>query len=138
MGRKRVEGHQAKRCLICGKGIYRHSTCSSLECKNELAIRRFIERTKAPSYNIRPSLKSFKLWFEKYRGPFQCEECGIYLENKYDNSCILEIHHEDGNSKNSELNNIKLLCPNCHAMTPNYRSLNFKPRIDRKKTGKRR
>lgn len=37
----------------------------------------------------------------------------------------LEIHHIDGNSKNNDdLKNIQLLCPNCHALTPNYRGKN--------------
>lgn len=33
----------------------------------------------------------------------------------------LEIHHEDGDSSNNELVNLRLLCPNCHALTDNYR-----------------
>ncbi len=32
----------------------------------------------------------------------------------------LEIDHIDGNSDNSQKNNFRLLCPNCHAQTPTY------------------
>jgi predicted RNA-binding Zn-ribbon protein involved in translation (DUF1610 family) len=136
MGRKRVEGRQKKRCLICGKGISRNSTCSSPKCKKELIIRRFIEKSKEPNYHISCISKSFRLWFEEYRGPFQCEECGVYLENRYSGKCILEVHHKDGNRRNSNLDNLKLLCPNCHAMTENYRALNFNPEYNRKKNGR--
>lgn len=33
----------------------------------------------------------------------------------------LELHHIDGNSRNNNLQNLTLLCPNCHTLTPNYR-----------------
>jgi hypothetical protein len=33
----------------------------------------------------------------------------------------LEIHHKDGDRTNNCLPNIELLCPNCHALTGNYR-----------------
>ena len=29
----------------------------------------------------------------------------------------LELHHIDGNKHNNELENIQILCPNCHAQT---------------------
>lgn len=36
----------------------------------------------------------------------------------------LELHHIDGNHYNNELSNLTLLCPNCHALTENYRGKN--------------
>lgn len=36
----------------------------------------------------------------------------------------LEVNHKDGNHKNCGRDNVHLLCPNCHALTPNYRALN--------------
>jgi 5-methylcytosine-specific restriction endonuclease McrA len=36
----------------------------------------------------------------------------------------LELHHIDGNHNNNELSNLTLLCPNCHALTYNYRGKN--------------
>lgn len=37
----------------------------------------------------------------------------------------LELDHIDGNRKNNELSNLRLLCPNCHALTPTYRGKNI-------------
>ncbi len=38
----------------------------------------------------------------------------------------LELEHRDGNPSNNVLGNLELLCPNCHAQTPTYRSRNRK------------
>ena len=48
----------------------------------------------------------------------KCENCGLgdWLGNKIS----LELHHIDGNRFNNELNNLQILCPNCHSMTDNY------------------
>lgn len=36
----------------------------------------------------------------------------------------LELDHVDGNRRNNQLVNLRLLCPNCHALTPTYRGKN--------------
>ena len=53
----------------------------------------------------------------------RCEECN----NEYwlGNPIPLEVHHKDGDVLNNEIDNLKLLCPNCHALTNNYRGKNI-------------
>lgn len=52
----------------------------------------------------------------------QCSNC---LQTEWLGSPIpLELDHIDGNSDDNRLANIRLLCPNCHAMTPTYRGRN--------------
>lgn len=53
----------------------------------------------------------------------QCECCG--LEYWLDKPIPLELHHIDGNSLNNDMDNLQLLCPNCHALTDNYRGRNI-------------
>lgn len=48
----------------------------------------------------------------------KCECCG--LTEWLGEPINLEIHHIDGNHNNNELENIQLLCPNCHSYTDNY------------------
>ena len=53
----------------------------------------------------------------KLRG-HRCEVCGLttWLEKPI----TLHIHHLDGNRINNELENLQLLCPNCHSFTDNF------------------
>lgn len=53
----------------------------------------------------------------------KCENCG--LEEWRDQQIPLEIHHIDGDELNSDLNNLQMLCPNCHALTDNYKGKNI-------------
>jgi hypothetical protein len=53
----------------------------------------------------------------------RCEGCGE--EQWLEQPIPLEVHHEDGDSLNNEMENLKLLCPNCHALTDNYRGRNI-------------
>lgn len=53
----------------------------------------------------------------------QCEKC---RKRKWLKQPIpLELHHIDGDKLNNNLNNLLLLCPNCHAQTNNYRGRNI-------------
>lgn len=37
---------------------------------------------------------------------------------------LLELDHIDGDHLNNEIENLRLLCPNCHAQTPTYKGRN--------------
>ena len=54
----------------------------------------------------------------------KCEVCGNSLW--LGKPIPLEAHHKDGNPSNNVLDNIELICPNCHAMTDTYRGKNCK------------
>lgn len=59
----------------------------------------------------------------KLRG-HKCEDCGL---TEWKNQLIpLEAHHIDGDRCNNTLENLLLLCPNCHTLTSNYGSKNNK------------
>lgn len=53
----------------------------------------------------------------------KCECCGLI--EWLDNPISLEVHHEDGDSLNNTLENLKLFCPNCHSLTNNYKGKNI-------------
>ena len=53
----------------------------------------------------------------------RCEYCG--LDTWMEKPIPLEVHHIDGDDLNSDLNNLQLLCPNCHALTENFKGKNI-------------
>jgi hypothetical protein len=64
-----------------------------------------------------------RLLSEKRKG-HECERCGN--EEWLGQPIPLELHHKDGDRTNNCLSNLELVCPNCHALTDNYRGKNRK------------
>ncbi len=95
-------------CLVCGKLIlatFNKKTCSR-SCAN-----RHREGIKYKLNNTRDKVKTqriLKTRLLKDRGS-KCERCGF---DKYQ---ILEIHHKDRDRNNNNLDNLEIICPNCHS-----------------------
>lgn len=53
----------------------------------------------------------------------QCERCG--LTEWLGDPIPLQMHHKDGNHDNNLLENLELLCPNCHALTDTFAGKNI-------------
>jgi 5-methylcytosine-specific restriction endonuclease McrA len=51
---------------------------------------------------------------------YKCEGCGV--SDWLGHELLIEVHHIDGNNKNNQIDNLQLLCPNCHSITPNFRN----------------
>lgn len=60
----------------------------------------------------------------------RCSTCGWAEIHPVTGLVPLHVHHEDGNYKNNVSSNLRVLCPNCHSLTPTFGALN--------KTGRRR
>ena len=57
--------------------------------------------------------------YKKATGFSSCHNCG--LSEWMGQAIPLEIHHINGINTDNRLDNLVLLCPNCHALTSNYR-----------------
>jgi 5-methylcytosine-specific restriction endonuclease McrA len=104
----------------------RHSKTNlycSIICQKDyeykIRIRQWIEEGKDWTYGI-------PKWVKKYiaeQNGYTCEECGI---SDYNNKpIVLECDHIDGNHKNNKVENLRLVCPNCHSQSSNYKNKNY-------------
>jgi len=75
----------------------------------------------------RKSISSFKLKAKLFKLGLksrQCEGCSnIGWRGK---PIPLELDHINGNSSDNNLENLRILCPNCHAQTSTYRGKNIR------------
>lgn len=102
-----ISCRKEKPCIICGKSILSSAnkkTCSrSCANKHREGIKYKINR---PRDKVK-SYQALKIRLLKIKGKV-CERCGY---KKYE---ILQIHHKDKNRLNNDINNLELICPNCH------------------------
>lgn len=117
-------------CLTCNKITRTHYNkyCSN-KCQAINRYRDYIRRWKQglakgnvgiKTKIIAPSLRRYLL--EKYNK--KCSICGWDQKHPITKVVPLEVNHIDGNADNNLEENLELLCPNCHSLTPNFRNLN--------------
>lgn len=56
---------------------------------------------------------------------YKCCECGNTGEWN-GNKLSLELDHINGDNKDNRLENLRIMCPNCHSQTPTFRNKNIK------------
>ena len=142
---KKLESHQVKYCsekcswkgrhikyehvcLYCGKTFtgqkntkFCSNTCSS-EYHKSIKVKKWLSGDLKinPNRALPYSIKQYILSENEYK----CQECGYEGYNRATGNSILQFHHIDGDTSNNTPENIRLLCPNCHAKTENYMALN--------------
>lgn len=72
--------------------------------------------------------QSYKLKKRLFSSGLKQQRCEMCEWNKksLDGRLPLELDHINGNSKDNRLENLRVLCPNCHSLMPHYRGRNRK------------
>lgn len=115
-------------CPICGNECARYANtyCSS-KCFGEYAYQKRIEKWKSGvdsgkyyPYSLAVHIRKYIL--RKYGN--KCAVCGWSEINPHTRKYPLQVHHLDGDWRNSSEENLILLCPNCHSLTETYGARN--------------
>jgi hypothetical protein len=125
--RQRIHNHKlTSKCMNC-QSIFSYSKNSSSgkfcsnKCQGEF---RFINETIP---NAEKGLITWPITLKKvisFKYQYNCFCCGI---KEWDSKPIsLHLDHIDGNSDNNLLENLRLLCPNCHSQTETFCGRNTK------------
>lgn len=113
-------------CLVCSKTPKRKSYkyCSN-KCQRDHQYLTYISEWKNGTRKF--ETKNVSHYLRRYLIETYGERCSICGWNKIHpltGKIPLEVDHKDSNSNNNSEDNLRLLCPNCHSLTPNFRNLN--------------
>ena len=124
-----------KYCKYCGKELKeRQYVYCSTNCMGK--YRHYKKVTdwlnsdgKSKSIYIPIYIKSYLMELHNNK----CECCGWCKINPTTGLIPLEVHHIDGDYTNNKIENLQLLCPNCHSLTETYKSSNKLGRLKRQR-----
>ena len=85
-----------------------------LELKNIL-----VKNSNFQSYKLKKRLFAAKIKLK------HCEECG-WNKEAIDGRLPLELDHINGDSRDNRIENLRVLCPNCHSLKATHRGRNIK------------
>ncbi len=94
-------------CAVCGKAILaslHRKTCSRTCSNTHRAGIKY--KVNSPHDQVKYQ-QGLKIQLLRARGK-NCERCGY---TKFE---ILQVHHKNRNRKDNSLDNLELICPNCH------------------------
>jgi Zn finger protein HypA/HybF involved in hydrogenase expression len=117
-------------CASCEKEIPKRKTIVKYcgpQCQSNYQYKNFIDKWLSGiedgiTGEGQVSTYIRKWLFEKYNT--KCKKCGWAEIHPTTGKIPLQVNHIDGNWSNNKSENLELICPSCHSLTPNYGSLN--------------
>lgn len=118
-------------CLNCGNFVKssKRKYCS-IKCQKENEQKQYIEKWLRGEVSGGRGKGDYQIsrYIRKYlleENDYKCSICGWNKINPYTGIIPVEIDHIDGNWKNNNPENLRVLCPSCHSLTPNFRAKNI-------------
>jgi len=129
------------KCPVCGKEPARsyYKYCSNA-CQSEYQYRCYINDWKNKKVIGLNSIGIVSKYIKRYlREKYgnKCSLCGWMQVNVRTGSVPLVADHIDGNWRNNTENNLRLICPNCDAISATFAALNRGGGRKNRRTSKR-
>lgn len=111
-------------CASCGKTVsLARQTYCSLKCHQDVLFRKRVEHLENGDY-FGISCNSLIRRYLSERFGERCSSCGWDKRHPKTDRVPVEVEHIDGDWRNNRVENLTLLCPNCHSLTATFRGLN--------------
>ena len=117
---------QRRVCLNCNELVSRYwkNIYCSIKCQKEYILKRNAILWLNGEYVSKSKQGVHLKRILKYLRGNKCEKCGWCEIHPITGKVPIELEHKDGNYMNNSPDNVELLCPNCHSLTPTFRALN--------------
>jgi len=127
---------ELKHCRHCGEVIPRKKCYCNTECNlayrrkvsNERVLDHLIRNEKELSIGLIEAEDTKKMSSRRIRNFLlrtRERKCSCCQQTHWlDHEIPLEVDHANGNSSDNSPENLRLICPNCHALTPTYKGKN--------------
>jgi predicted restriction endonuclease len=113
-------------CLFCGVLIPKRNKYCNNKCQSEYQYKEKIDQWIRNKKNfIRSGGTSLPSWMRKYlmdKAEYKCSECGWSEINTFTQTIPLDVDHIDGDAYNNEIDNLRVLCPNCHSLKKTFKN----------------
>ena len=108
-------------CLNCGEENLWTYQKTNKYCNNQCQ----------KNFEYKESIKNWKLKapgkgrIKRYLAETIGNKCSVCeIDSWNGKEIVLELEHKDGNSENNSIENLCLICPNCHSQTETYKNRN--------------
>jgi len=121
--KKALKVAELKECLNCEKKWnkkVKHPTQKFCDNKCQRAYEWKLKKERIEQGEVFYHRAMKKYLIEKYGNKCLNKKCGW----DWSKPCGVDLEHIDGNSSNNKLENLTLLCPNCHSDTDTYKGKN--------------
>lgn len=110
-------GKTFSECVVCSKQIAKRGKFCGNKCQKVYEYKQRID-----NWSDCPPGKGVIKRFLSEKFGNQCSVCGLTEWNNKE--IVLELEHIDGNSSNNAMENVCLICPNCHSQTSTFKGKN--------------
>lgn len=116
-------------CINCASQLKEKATkYCSFACQWGKQYKENIDKWKDGELSGLDKNEGLCVWLRKYildKYNSKCSQCGWSEINQANGKIPVQIDHIDGDYTNNKEENLRVLCPNCHSLTPTYGALNL-------------